>query len=143
MQPTIPPTEAVSPPSEPSLPMRPLELAGTALALGVAVEVLFDGQAPGISFPIWAALSAAALLIGTHWEGVRPDRSVLIFVPAILFFSAMIAVRLEPMTVALSVLSTMLLFGLWIRTLRHGRLLRFGWVDFAAAWIASCVPSRG
>lgn len=129
------PTDAPSSTEEPRLPKRPLQLTGAALLLGIAVDVLFDRHAPGISFLIWAALSAGALLIGARWEGARPDRSALTFIPAILFFSAMIAVRLEPMTVALSVLSTLLLFGLWVRTLRDGRLLRFGWLDFALAWI--------
>jgi len=103
--------------------------------LGVAVEVLFDGYLPGISFPIWATLSAGALFVAARWEGARADRSALILAPAIFFFSALIAVRLEPLTVALSLLSTLLLFGLWVRTLRHGQLLRFGWLDFALAWI--------
>ena len=81
----------------------------------MAVELLFDGHPPGISFPIWAALSAGAVLLGARWEGVRPDRSTFIILPLILFFSAVLAVLLEPMTVALSLLSTLLLFGLWVR----------------------------
>ena len=135
MQTEASPIEAPTRAEEPRLPKRPLELTAAALLLGVAVDVLFDGHPPGISFPIWAALSAGALLLGAHWEGVRPDRSRLLILPLILFFSAILAVRQEPMTVALSLLSTLLLFGLWVRTLRHGRLLRFGWADFALAWI--------
>ena len=135
MQAAASPTHPPAPTEQPSLPKRPLQLAATALLLGVAVDFLFDGHAPGISFPIWAALSAGALLIGARWERARLGRSALAFIPAILFFSAMIAVRLEPLTVALSLLSTLLLFGLWLRTLRQSRLLRFGWLDFAAAWI--------
>ena len=131
----LPQNEAGAAAAAEGLPKQPLRLAGLSLLLGVAAEVLFYGHAPGISFPIWAGLSTAALLIGARWEGARPDRSALTFIPAILFFSGMIAVRLEPMTVALSVLSTLLLFGLWVRTLRDGRLLRFGWLDFALAWI--------
>ena len=126
---------AAAPSSEPSLPKRPLQLAAAALALGVAINVLFYGHSPGISFPIWAALSAVGLLLGASWEGVRPDRSGPIFIPAILLFSAMLAIRLEPLTVALSLLATLLLFGLWVRALREGRLLRFGWLDFGLTWI--------
>jgi hypothetical protein len=135
MQTEASPTEAPARTEEPRLPKRPLQLTGAALLLGIAVDLLFDGHAPGISFLIWAALSAGALLIGARWEGVRPDRSTLLILPAILFFSAMIAVRLEPVTLALSLLSTLLLFGLWVRTLRPGRLLGFGWADFALTWI--------
>ncbi len=135
MHPELPETEAAADLSEPGLPKQPLRLALAALALGAAANVLFYGHAPGISLPIWAALSAGALLIGARWEGVRPDRSALLFIPAILFLASMIAIRLEPLTVALSLLSTLLLFGLWIRTLRDGRLLRFGWLDHGLAWI--------
>jgi len=135
MQTEASPTKAPARTEEPQVPKRPLQLAAAALVLGVAVDVLFDGHLPGISFPIWAALSTGALLISARWEGVRADRSALILVPAILFFSAMIAFRLEPMTLALSLLSTLLIFGLWVRTLRDGRLPRFGWVDFGLAWI--------
>ncbi|MGH2618984.1 MAG: DUF4153 domain-containing protein [Anaerolineales bacterium] len=133
--PGVPPTDTGTARAGSYLPKRPLQLTGAAMLLGIAVDVLFDRHAPGISFLIWAALSAGALLIGARWEGVRPDRSALLLIPAILFFSAMIAVRLEPLTVALSLLSTLLLFGLCVRTLRAGRLLRFGWLDFGAAWI--------
>jgi hypothetical protein len=116
-------------------PAQPVRLVVAALVLGVAFDVLFHGHGLGINFAIWAALSAAALLASAHWEATRPDRSALLIVPAILFFSAIVAIRLEPMTVALSLLSTLLLFGLWIRTLTEGRLLRFGWLDFGLTWI--------
>jgi hypothetical protein len=107
----------------------------TAFALGVAFDVLFHGHALGISFPIWTALSLGTLLIGAHWDGLRPRRTQLLLIPLILFTSVLVAVRLEPMTVFLSMLSTVLLFGLLVRTLRHDRLLRFGWFDFIATSI--------
>ena len=117
-------------------PRTPLAIAGIALALGLAVEVLFHGHRIGISFPIWAALGFGAILLAARVEGVRPSPATLALIPAILFFAAVAAYRLEPMTVVLSMLATLLLFGLFVRTLMHGRLHRFGFIDFLLTWIS-------
>jgi len=118
-----------------SIPRTPLALAGIAFALGLAVEVLFHGHRIGISFPIWAALGVAAILIASRVEGVRPAPGALALIPGILFFAAVVAVRLEPLTVVLSMLSTLLLFALMVRALLHGRLHRFGFIDLAFTWL--------
>lgn len=114
-----------------SIPRTPLALAGMALALGLAVEMLFHGHRIGISFPIWAALGIVTILVAARLEGVRPAASTLALIPLIMFFAAVAAVRLEPLTVALSMLGTVLLFALMVRGLLHGRLHRFGFIDFA------------
>jgi hypothetical protein len=53
----------------------------------------------------------------------------------ILFFAAVAAIRLEPLTVVLSMLATVLLFALIVRALLHGRLHRFGFIDLAFTWL--------
>jgi hypothetical protein len=53
----------------------------------------------------------------------------------ILFFAAVAAIRLEPLTVVLSMLATVLLFALMVRALLHGRLHRFGFIDLALTWL--------
>ena len=114
-----------------SVPRTPLTLAGMALALGLAVEILFHGHRIGISFPIWAALGIVTILVAARAEGVRPAASTLAMIPLIMFFAAVAAIRLEPLTVSLSMLATVLLFALLVRGLVHGRLHRFGFLDFA------------
>ena len=118
-----------------SIPRTPLALAGIALALGLAVEILFHGYRIGISFPIWAALGIATMLVAARIEGVRPATTTLALIPLILLFAAVAAIRLEPLTVVLSMLATMLLFALVVRALLHGRLHRFGFVDLALTWL--------
>lgn len=113
----------------------PLELGLIALLLGFAVEILFDGHALGINFPIWAALSVAGLLAATVFEEVKPSRMEGLLAIPILFFSVMAAVRREELSVFLSVVFTLLCFGIWVRTFRHGRFFRFGWLDLLVAWI--------
>ena len=115
---------------------RALEVTLIALLLGLGVEILFYGHPLGINFPIWAALSAAALFITTRLEGIRPSRWELLLVIPILFLSGMAVIRLEPLTVFLSVVGTWMLFALWVRVFRSGRLIDFGWLDFAVAVIA-------
>jgi hypothetical protein len=112
-----------------------MALAGIALALGLAVEILFHGHRIGISFPIWAALGIAAILVASRIEGIRPAPSTLALVPVILFFATVVAIRLEPLTVVSSMLATVLLFALMVRALLNGRLHRFGFVDFALTWL--------
>jgi hypothetical protein len=113
----------------------PLELGLIALLLGFTVEILFDGHALGINFPIWAALSAAGLLAATVFEEVKPARTEGLLAIPVLFFSIMAAVRREELSVFLAVVFTLLCFGLWVRTLRPGRFLRFGWLDLIVSWI--------
>jgi hypothetical protein len=113
----------------------PFELALIALLLGFAVEILFDGHAMGINFPIWAALSAAGLLAATVFEEVKPSRTEGLLAIPILFFSIMAAVRREELSVFLAVVFTLLCFGIWVRTFRPGRFLRFGWLDLIVSWI--------
>jgi hypothetical protein len=114
---------------------RALEVTSIALLLGLGVEILFYSHPLGINFPIWAALSAVALFITARLEGVKPSRWEWLLVIPILFLSAMAAMRLNPLTVFLSVVGTWMLFALWVRVFRAGRLIDFGWLDFAIAVI--------
>ena len=115
---------------------RTLEVTSIAVLLGLAVEILFHGHPLGINFPIWVALSAVALFVTARLEGVKPSRWEWLLVLPILFLSGMAAMRLEPLTVFLSVVGTLMLFALWVRVFRAGRLIDFGWLDFAVAVIA-------
>ena len=118
-----------------SIPRTPLALAGIALAMGLAVEILFHGHRIGISFPIWATLGILAILAASRVEGVRLARGTIALIPGILLFATVAAIRLEPLTVVLSLLATLLLFALMVRALLHGRLNRFGFIDLAFTWL--------
>ncbi|TFH33834.1 MAG: hypothetical protein E4G99_10755, partial [Anaerolineales bacterium] len=113
----------------------PLELALIALLLGLAFEILFDGHPLGINFPIWAALCVAGLLVAAVFEDVKPSRFESLLAIPIVFFSIMAAVRQEGLSVFLAVVFTLLCLGLWVRTFRPGRFLRFGWLDLAITWV--------
>ena len=113
----------------------PLHITLLALLLGVAVEILFDGQPLGINFPLWAWLGAGALLLAAYLEGVKPSRTELTLIAPILFLSLMSATRREPLTVFLDVIGVLFFFGLWVRTFRAGRLFDFGWIDLGVGLV--------
>jgi len=123
---------------KPSTLRHPLWFAIAALILGLSVEILFDGHALGISFPIWSALCILALLGMAAREGVRPTWPEAGLAILILFFSIMVFLRLEPMTIFLDVVLTLALFALWVRTFRDEKLFDFGWLDFG--WTLIGVP---
>jgi len=134
---TMNPVETTTGPDRKSAPgtiHAPVALTLIALGMGLAVEVLFYGHPPGISFFLWAALCVAAVLIAARVEAVRVAGSAWLVMIPILFFAAAVFFRQEPLTVFLSVLLTLFLLALLVRLFRFGRLGRFGWVDMAVAF---------
>ena len=113
----------------------PFELALIALLLGFAFEILFDGHALGINFPIWASLCAAGLLAAAVFEEVKPSPAEGLLAIPIVFFSVMASVRQEGLSVFLAVVFTLLCLGLWVRTFLPGRFFRFGWLDLLITWV--------
>ncbi len=105
--------------------------AAIGLILGLAFELLLDGHAPGISLPIWVVLCLVGLLVVARMERARRSRQGTAWVLAILAMALIFPFRLEPMTVFLCVVLTLLAITLWVDTLIPGDLLRFGWIDFA------------
>lgn len=114
---------------------KPLAVALIALALGLAVDVLFFGHPLGVNFLLWALLAAGALLLSAAVEGVTPSRRELLLLVPILGLAFLTFLRLEPMTVFLCIVLTLAGFALWVRTFRADRLLSFGWLDTLAALI--------
>jgi hypothetical protein len=106
-----------------------------AIALGIAVEVLFYGHPPGISFFLWAALCVIAAVAAARLEAVRTSGSAWLAMAGVLVFAAATFFRQEPLTVFLCVVLTFLLLTIVVRAFRFGRLARYGWIDMAIAFI--------
>ncbi len=110
--------------------MRFDRLWWTALALGWAFDFFFWKHPPGIS----VALYVGGCLAGGVWlltrEGYTPaPRTRFLFVTA-LFFALMFAVRLEPFTVAMNVLLTLVSLALIVVSYRGGRWPEYGLLDY-------------
>ncbi len=117
--------------------INPLKVTLIALTLGLAVEILFFGHPWGVNFFLWAALCVGALLFASMVERVDAQRMELLLILPIVGFAFITFLRLEPLTVFLGVVFTLILFTLWVRTFRSDDLLRFGWIDYAVAvmWV--------
>jgi len=115
----------------------PLVLTLIGFLLGLAFEILFFGHPIGISFAIMAVLCVAGLLFTAWREGVPYARENLFLAIPILFFSIMIFLRTEPLTLFLNIVLVLILFALWVRTFRQGGLLNYGWLDIGLAllWV--------
>ncbi|HSR46926.1 MAG TPA: DUF4173 domain-containing protein [Anaerolineales bacterium] len=106
----------------------------TGLGLGVAVEVLFYGHPPGISFFLWTALCVTAVLALSRVIPARISPSVWPSVVAGLFFSLVVFFRQEPLTVFLAVMLTFFFLAMTVRVFRFGNLERFGWIDLVVTF---------
>ena len=105
-------------------------ILGVALALGGAVDWLFDGKMLGVS-----ALVFVLLLLGTLWglgrrAGVTPVRRNLWLVVPLLFFAAMIAVRANLLLTVLNILAVLTLLGLLLAFYAEGRVERLGLLGY-------------
>lgn len=116
---------------------HPEWLALASLLIGLAVEILFYGRPPGVSFPIWAAMVCVAALLMARAESRRPPGDSAWLIAPILILAGLAFVRLEPLTLFLNIISVLCLFAVWVRTFRTGRVLDFGWLDFAVSllWV--------
>lgn len=118
-------------------PRHAVGLATVGLALGLAAERLFYGRSLGISFPVWSAAFALALLAWARRENRDLDGLAVGVLAAAAVHSWIVFLRTEPLTSFLGVTVTFGLFLLALRALRPGRLLDWGWLDMllAAVWV--------
>ncbi|MCY1081162.1 DUF4153 domain-containing protein [Archangium lansingense] len=115
-------------PSAPAVPRlrRPLATLLASLGLGACAEVLFDGPALGLSFPLFIVLLLAVLLgLGGRegWQRARPNAWLLV---PLLFFSGMVFVRASPFLTTLNVLASGFLLLLVTHFWAAGRVERLG-----------------
>lgn len=102
----------------------------TSLALGIAFDILFWRQMPGISFPVFVVLFLLTGFLVLRKQKVRPDpKSVILLVP-ILFFAVMSFIRLNLFTYFLNVMLTIFCTAVLAMTYRSGRWTQFGISDY-------------
>lgn len=127
--------------SLPAETSNPLRLIAVALLLGWSVDFLFYGKALGISFPIFIALGALMVLGVAILQRVRPALGSLWLLIPMVAFSALVAVRAEPLTTFVNIATTLALGLLWARTFRQGGLFRFGLLDYAVNYVLAGIET--
>jgi hypothetical protein len=109
-------------------PRRPLVLCITALGLGLVADLLFYGRAPGLSAPLFVALLLMAQASISRSEGCRPTPANRWPGVAALIFAALVAVRADPLLIALNILAALGLLLLHVALSRAEPLRRLeGW----------------
>jgi hypothetical protein len=106
-----------------------------ALALGIAVDLLFHGHALGISFLLFVLLVLAALFFLGWQEGVRPAWPNLWLLLPLLLLAGMVAVRANSFLTFLNVVGSLALLGLVADFFAAGRVERLGLPGYPLVWL--------
>jgi hypothetical protein len=103
-----------------------------ALALGWFFDFLFWKHAPGINFAIYVVLCLTGGFLALTWNGIKPNwKSLLLLVP-ILFFAAMSAIRMEPMSLFLAYAFSLTLLSILAVSYLGGRWLLYSLADYVS-----------
>lgn len=101
-----------------------------ALITAWGIDFLFWEKEPGISFPIWTAIAAAALLVTAYREKRRPDRRSWWLLGFSGLFALLTIFRLEPFTRTLNHLAALFLMALLLMTFRKGQWGQYNLADY-------------
>src|SRR5919106_2763094 len=105
------------------------------ILLGWAFDFLFWKKPVGINFAIYASLCLLTGILLLRADGLRlARRSNLLLVP-IAFLAIMTFLRLEPMTVFLSISMTLFLMGIIALTYLSGEWIRYSLLDYVFGYL--------
>jgi len=103
--------------------------------LGWSFDFLFWKKPAGINFFLFVILCLATGIYLLQTDGLRLTRRAGLLLLPILFLSAMTFLRQEPMTVFLSVSTTLFLMGVFAITYLGGQWIRFGLIDYIVGYL--------
>ena len=100
------------------------------ILLGWTFDFLFWKKPLGINFAIFVILCLMAGILLLRWDGLRlSPRAGLLLIP-IALLAAMTFIRLEPMTVFLSIAMVLFLMGVFALTYLNGEWIRYALLDY-------------
>ncbi|MGQ9680994.1 MAG: DUF4153 domain-containing protein [Anaerolineae bacterium] len=108
----------------------PVRILLIALALGGLFDLLFNGPALGVSWPLFVVLVVGALFVLGWVEGLRPAWRNLWLLPPLLFLAAMVAVRANAFLTFLNVTLSLGLLALFGYYYAGGELARLGLLGY-------------
>lgn len=121
---------------------KPNRLWIAVILLGWLFDFLFWKHEPGISFALYVTVTLLAGFILLWQGGARPAKSTAILIPLILFFAAITFIRLEPLTIFLAYVFTLLLMAALAVTFRGGRWASYRLADYFTKFLdlfVSCI----
>jgi len=108
---------------------NPIRFWIVVILLGWAFDFLFWKKPGGINFAIYVTLCILSGILLLRADGLRLARNSSLLLLPIAFLASMTFVRLEPMTVFLSVSMTLFLMGVFAITFLGGRWLHYSLLD--------------
>ena len=118
---------------------NPTRFLLTVIALGWAFDFLFWEKAPGINFTIYVTLCLVTGILTLRTDGRRPARDAQLLLPLIAVFAVMTFVRQELLTIALSVMLTLFLMGLFALSFLGGRWPSYNLLDYLYGFLRAVV----
>ena len=107
----------------------------TVILLGWVFDFLFWKKPLGINFAIFVTLCLATGILLLRADGLRfSPRSGLLLLP-IAFLAAMTFIRLEPMTMFLSILAALFLMGIFTIIYLSGEWIRYSLLDYVFGYL--------
>ncbi|HEU4744482.1 MAG TPA: DUF4173 domain-containing protein, partial [Anaerolineales bacterium] len=105
------------------------------ILLGWSLDFLFWKKPLGINFALFVALCIATGILLLRWEGLQlSPRTGLLLIPTA-FLAAMTFIRLEPMTVFLSISMVLFLMGVFTLTYLNGEWIRYSLLDYIFGYL--------
>jgi hypothetical protein len=105
------------------------------ILLGWVFDFLFWKKPAGINFAIFVTLCLATGILLLQADGLRLSRRSSLLLFPIAFFAAVTFIRLEPMTVFLSVSMTIFLMGVFALAYLNGEWIRYGLLDYILGYL--------
>ena len=105
------------------------------ILLGWSFDFLFWEKPLGINFAIFAFLCIGTGILLLRWAELRLSRRAGLLLIPIAFLAAMTFIRLEPMTVFLSISMVLFLMGVFASTYRNGAWIRYSLLDYIFGYL--------
>jgi hypothetical protein len=114
---------------------NPNRFWGIVILLGWVFDFLFWKKPLGVNFFIFVVLCLGTGIFLLRTDGLRLSRGASLLLIPIAFLAAMTFLRLEPMTVFLSVSMTLFLMGVFALTYLSGQWIRYSLLDYIFGYL--------
>lgn len=117
---------------------RPAEVLAVAGGLGLAFQWLFWDATPGLSAPIFVALTLAGVWWTARRQGIGAARSSVGLSVVAMVLATGVAVRAEPLTTVATIVVVLGLLAMLVHAFGSDRWLTYGLRDWALAALRLC-----
>ncbi len=105
------------------------------ILLGWSFDFLFWQKPLGINFAIFVSLCVGTGISLLRWDELRLSRRAGLLLIPIVYLAAMTFIRLEPMTVFLSISMVLFLMGVFALTYGNGAWMRYSLFDYVFGYL--------